>query len=446
MNLRRIRHHPPKGLHHSAALPISRRPFLKFLLAGFTGAAISPRVRAVSTYRVGVGASSDAYTATMRAVAATGEWPAARIAGRTVVIKTNLVLGMSTESGGTTSAGLVQALVDLALRDGAARVVVIEGGRRGAPFSVCGYDFLRSYDPGGRVALVDLNFEPQTIAVVPDGTAYRYLHMPELVMQPDIVFISAAKLKTHVETGVTLSLKNLFGVPPIRPYYDPAQAEFRSRYHLHDRGVHQSITDLALARPIDFALVDGIWGMEGDAPDLGNPVRMDLAIAGSNALAVDRLCAAIMGTAQDRVQHFTYAALKGLGPASLAEVSPVGDPFTPRAFQQPVLPPHVWVPRASPTTFAPGRGESTAIACRLVHPARVRLQVLRTSDLLPTYTVVRTIRDWTPRPAGLETAVWDGRDDLGDLAPAGTYAIRAQAETDNTTLFNAATGWVAVTN
>lgn len=423
---------------------IRRRPFLKCLLTGLGLASVPRAARAASGYRVGVGTSTDAYDATMRAVAASAAWPSLAIASRKVVIKTNLVLGGTTESGGTTSVQVVRALVDLALADGAASVAIVEGGRYGAPFSLCGYDFLRTYDPEGRVALVDLNFQPQTIARVPSGGVYRYVHLPALATDPDTVFISAAKLKVHVETGVTLSMKNLFGVPPIKPYYDPAQAEFRSRYHLHDRGVHQSIADLCLACPIDFAVVDGIWGMEGDAPDQGTPVRMDLVAAGSNALAVDRLCAAIMGTPQERVQHFTYGAGKGLGPASLAQVQVAGDPFAPGAFRQPTLPPAVWRPRAIPGAFSPGRGEETTLAFRLVHPSRVRLQVLQTSDLLPANRVVRTLGDWTTRPPGIETLTWDGRDDEGALVAPGTYAVRAQAETDGTTLFNAGTGWVAV--
>lgn len=423
---------------------LGRRSLLKVLLSGAGVICARSHARAASSYRVGIGASTDAYSATMRAAAASGEWPSTRIAGRTVVIKTNLVLGMATETGGTTSPFVVQALVDLALRDGASQILIIEGGRYGAPFSLCGYDFLRSYDPDGRVVLADLNAEKRTIARVLNGSVYRFLYLPEIATRADVVFISAAKLKVHVETGATLSIKNLFGVPPIPPYFDPEQAEFRSRYHLHQRGVHQSIADLHLALPIDFAVVDGIWGMEGDAPDQGTPVRMDLVAAGANALAVDRLCAHIMGTPQERVQHFAYAAAKGLGPTTLAGVQAVGDPFTPRAFLQPALPPQVWVPRAFPAAFAPSLGEQTTIAFRLVHESRVRLQILRTSDLLPTAAVVRTLRDWTVRSPGVETAVWDGRDDDGQVVPAGSYAIRAQAETDGTTLFNAGTGWVAV--
>jgi len=417
---------------------------LKSLLAGVAAISLPRVARAAGPYRVGVGSSPDPYDATLRAIAASGEWPAARIAGRHVVIKTNLVLGGTAESGGTTSPQTVRALVDRALAANASKVSIVEGGRRGAPFGQCGYDFLRSYDALGRIALVDLNFDAPTVANVPAGLTYRRLYMPQIAVNPDIVFISAAKLKVHVETGVTLSLKNLFGLPPILPYFDATQAEFRSRYVLHDRGVHQAIVDLALVRPIDFSVVDGGWGMEGESPSDGTPVRMDLAVAGSNALAVDRVCSAIMSTPQERAQHFTYAALRGLGPASLDEVSVVGDSFTPHPFLQPRIPPQVWYPRTTPSVFAPGRGDRTTITYRLLEPALVRVQVLRTTDVTPSIAVVRTLRDWSMIPAaGVEALVWDGRDDAGALVAAGTYAVRVQAFLDGVTLFNAGTGWVA---
>jgi uncharacterized protein (DUF362 family) len=61
--------------------------------------------------------------------------------------------------------------------------------------------------------------------------------MPSSVMRPDVVFVSAAKLKTHGAAGMTLSLKNLLGLPP------------------HDRSVPQTIVDLNCLRPVDFAVI-----------------------------------------------------------------------------------------------------------------------------------------------------------------------------------------------
>lgn len=130
------------------------------------------RLGSAAAYRVGVGKLADAYAATRRAVEACGEWPAVVMAGRKVVIKPNLVVGMTAETGVTTDPQVVRALVDLALEAEAAQVLIVEDGPHGAKFSACGYDFFDDYDLDGRVSLVDLADEPVVLTAVPGGIGH----------------------------------------------------------------------------------------------------------------------------------------------------------------------------------------------------------------------------------------------------------------------------------
>jgi uncharacterized protein (DUF362 family) len=404
-----------------------RRRVLK-LLGGLGAWLAGPRIAAAAPYRVGVGASPDPYEATRRAIEASAQWPGAAISGRTVIVKPNLVGGRPAESGTTTDPEVVRALVDLSLRSGAARVLIVEGGHPTAPFSPCGYGFFGTYDPGGRVALVDLAREPLTLAPVPGGgLAYRRIYLPSVVLDPSAIFVSAGKLKTHTEVAATLASKNLFGIPPPRVYFLADAPQYAPRYHLHDRGASQVIVDLLATRRVDFAVVDGVWGMEGSGPTLGDPVRVDLVVAGRNAVAVDRVCLDVMGTPQDRPQYLAYAGLLGLGPSSLSQVEIAGDPYAPRGFVQPRVPPVLWYPKATPGVFAPGVGEEATIAFKTGTPAETRLDVLRVSETSPLFTVVRTLRAWSAGPAGLVASAWDGRDDGGDLVAPDFYLVRAQA-------------------
>jgi len=113
----------------------------------------------------------DAYAATQRAIGASGEWPVT-LAGRTVVIKPNLVAAKPSTSGVTTDPQVVRAVVDQALASGATSVLIVEGGSptSPAPFMACGYGFFATYDP--RVQLVDLGTQPVTLAHVPNGVVY----------------------------------------------------------------------------------------------------------------------------------------------------------------------------------------------------------------------------------------------------------------------------------
>ncbi len=406
-------------------------------------ASIAPRALAAAPYRVGIGRAPDPYDATQRAIDECGEWPTDLIAGRPVIIKPNLVLPQTAEEGGTTSPHVVRALADRALASGATLVVVVEFAWFNAMFTYCGYDFLRTHDPDGRIKLVDLSLAAASLRAVPNGSAYRYLYLPNIVTHPDAVFISAGKLKTHVETGATLSVKNLFGLPPIAPYHDSVEARFRSRFRLHDRGVHQTIVDLALARPVHFAVVDGVWGLEGNSPDAGVPVNAGVAVAGRNAVAVDRVCLEIMATPIAHVQHLAYAAARGLGPSSLSQVQ-VRGAFAAHPFQQPVIPPGVWAPKSYPAVFSRSSGTGTTLAYRLADSAEVRLEIRRTRDHVSTFDTISVVHDWTPKAAGVEAHHWNGLDDAGAPAPDGTYAIVARTRRSAGEMMSAATGWVTV--
>lgn len=431
----------------SVTARLGRRAFVQLALAGGAWLAARPRpalAQGAPPYRVGVGKSSDAYTATRRAVEASGEWPAERMAGRTVVVKPNLVSPKPSSSGATTDPEVVRALVDLSLLAGAARVLIAESQAPPGNFSACGYDFFNSYDPQARVSLVNLYDAPTTLAPVTGGLAYLYLSLPSLVLDPSIVFVSAAKLKTHGLASATLSVKNLYGLPPPRKYYTPTQRLPLPRNALHTRGMDQSALDLALVRPIDFAVVDGVWGMEGDGPSNGSPVRMDLVLAGRNAVAVDRVGLDLMGIRQDQVPHLTYATFRKLGPIDTSSVQVGGDAVAPRAFQAAPVPPMVWVPIASPRAFSPASGLQTSIGYRLDGQATTRVDITQTSELSPSVTPIRALQGWMSRPPGVHTIAWDGRDDAGQLVAAGAYRAQVQAVSPENGRGSYAMGWVIV--
>jgi uncharacterized protein (DUF362 family) len=359
-------------------------------------------------------------------VEACGEWPGAALAGKTVVIKPNLVWSWTADTGVTTDPQIVRLLVDLALEDGAAQVCIVESGPSGANFAACGYDFFSSYDPQGRVTLVDLNGESTTLTEVPSGgLAYAAIHMPDLVLSEDVVFISVAKLKTHEHTLATLSIKNLMGLPKIDSYDIPPN---QWRFAMHRRGISQAIVDINLIRPVDFAVVDGIVGMEGDGPLMGTPINVGSVLAGRNALAVDRACLEAVTLPQEGVLHLTHAAQQGLGPASMSEIALLGDPLTPVTFASPSrLPPLLGIPRVNPMAFVPAVDQETQITYSVGAACETKVEIVQTSDSVSDVTVVRTLHDWAPCPSGGETVTWDGQYDGSALVPLGNYTVRAQA-------------------
>lgn len=409
---------------------IDRRRFMQLLSGGLVWCVTGPRLSFASSYQVGVGHRSDPYGAAMAAVESCGEWSSESLAGRTVVIKPNLVSPALADTGITTDPEVVRALVDLALRDGAEKVLIVEASQGAAPFTECGYDFFSTYDPSGRVQLVDLNDQPEQLVKVPNGLAYRYLFMPECIMGDYVFFISVGKMKTHYHTLATLSMKNLVGTTVSERYTPPGAASWRRS--LHDRGVEQMILDLNLIRPIDFAVVDGMWAMEGLGPTLGDPVRMDLVIAGQNPVAVDRVCLAAMEISQQRVPYLYYASERYLGPSSLSNISILGDSFKPHSFLVPDTPPAVGKPAVFPLYFSPGINDSVKFAYTLTRPpCVVRVEIVRAFFYTIRLTLIRTIHDWTYKDPGFQFASWDGRDNAGEIVTEpGWYGVRITAKDD----------------
>ncbi len=418
---------------------IKRRHFLGLLTGEI--AALSLRA-ATATYQAGIGSSSDPYTATQRAIAASGQFPAAAIAGSTVVIKPNLVEGRPASTGATTDPQVVRAVVDLALSAGAFSIIIAEGGvgANPVPFSTCGYDFFSTYNP--RVQLMDLSGQPYSSTPVPSGLALKSLYVPNLILEPNVVLISVAKLKTHSDAGITASMKNLFSLPVPVEYSVPGKA--LKRQDLHYRGIDQCIVDVNVVAGADFAVIDGIVGMEGDGPLFGKPVTMNLVIAGLNQVAVDLVALKVMEIQPSTVPHLTYAAMHGLGPLDVAAVTILGDPYTPLAFTPAKTPPVIWRPMVLPASFSPPLHQTTSIAYSVPAACLTSAAIIQDNDQSPGITVVKTLRGWTKTAAGVTTLTWAGDTDAGGTAAPGLYLAQVMSTPKTGATINYATSWVTV--
>jgi uncharacterized protein (DUF362 family) len=181
------------------------------------------------------------------------------------------------------------------------------------------------------------------------------------------VMVSLAKLKNHVTAGVTLSMKNLFGITPNSLYGSQAgnedATEGRGPLHnpkefskIHPPGLREGITstdptwrvprivvDICAARPIHLAIIDGITSMSGgEGPWCGDVAQLKFTnpgvlIAGLNPVSTDAVGTAVMGYENPRAargvkpfhlcdNHLLMAEQAGLGTADLAQIDVRGTP------------------------------------------------------------------------------------------------------------------------
>lgn len=238
--------------------------------------------------------------------------------GKRVVLKPNLV-EYHRDKVINTNPHVVAAVIELCRREGAAEVIVAEGPGhwRNVEYLVSASglgDVLRHY----KVPFVDINHdEPVKLPNLGRLTGLEFLYMSRTVATAEVL-ISLPKLKTHHWAGATLSLKNLFGTLPGICYGWP-------KNELHWRGIDNSITDIALTRTPDLAIVDGIIGMEGDGPLNGTPKFVGALIMGNDLVSVDATCCRLMKLDPEKIAHLVFGYQRKLGLLREAEVKQVGE-------------------------------------------------------------------------------------------------------------------------
>ncbi|MCW5979564.1 MAG: DUF362 domain-containing protein [Bryobacteraceae bacterium] len=217
--------------------------------------------------------------------------------GKRVLLKPNLV-EYSSAAPINTHPIVVAAAADALYSLGAAEVVVADGpGHVRDTMLLLDESGLRSALGSLRdVRFVDLNTD-SVRRVRPRGgfTSLDELWLPEAVLSADIV-ISVPKIKTHHWAGVTLSLKNLFGVAPGSVYGWPKNV-------LHWQGISRSIAELAATVPVHFVIADGIEAMEGNGPLHGAARPLRCLVLGDDPVATDATCSRLMGIDPARVRH-----------------------------------------------------------------------------------------------------------------------------------------------
>ena len=239
------------------------------------------------------------------------------VKGKTVFLKPNFV-GLDPLGAINTHPAVVAAARQAFLRLGAQTVLAGDGpALERDTEAIIESVHLRDYLERPRETFVDLNLdEVERVPLRTRASRLKELYLPRTILRADFV-VSLPKLKTHHWAGVTLSLKNMFGIVPGCCYGWPKNL-------LHWAGIEQSVLDInSTVRP-DFAIVDGIVGMEGNGPIQGQPKACGVLVFGDDPVAVDATCARIMGFAPERIGYLRRAALL-LGHLSEEKISQVGE-------------------------------------------------------------------------------------------------------------------------
>ena len=258
------------------------------------------------------------------------------IGDKTILIKPNMVLANIPACA--TDPIAVKAILDF-LRPHFKKQILI--GESTAAFKdVTTLDLFKQY---GYLSLTD-NFNVKFIDLNKAGYEYRYIlgadNKPNFIrvtkpfLDHDIFIISAAKMKTHAQCIVTLSLKNVLMAAPINDY-KKTDWKFGDKFDMH------IIPDAAANGPIfynlfqmahyvypDLAVIDGYEGMEGNGPAGGTPVASRIAIASLDALAADTIGATVMGFDPEMIPYLRFLNQGGFGQGNIKDIAVIGTPVS----------------------------------------------------------------------------------------------------------------------
>lgn len=265
------------------------------------------------------------------------------VKGKTVAIKINLTGGPGTRfenrpAGRThwTHPRTVGAVIHLLDKAGARRIRVLEGAMSW-PDSLEEFMFKAGWDPklllgaAPRVELVNTNLpfqgrKPYTRFTPPNGGHLFPSYDLNTAYDECDVFVSMAKVKEHAIAGVTLSMKNCFGITPCTiygnrvPQDEPSPVPYAGRQEIVHNGSRQPpkyaaqekdpssprqagyrvprcVADLVASRPIHLAILEGIQTITGAELPRANTrfVEPGYLVAGRNCVNTDAVGMALMG-------------------------------------------------------------------------------------------------------------------------------------------------------
>lgn len=294
------------------------------------------------------------------------------VRGKTVTVKLNLVGNPNNRYPGylpnvthNVNPTVVGACCHLLAKAGASRIRLVESG------GGVGVDSLEEYmlDGGWNVKAlraIASQIEFERTHNLGKGKRYSRLKVPfggHMFPAYDLnhsyedtdVFVTIAKLKYHATAGVSLSLKDCFGITPNSIYGDdagvdqPNESAQQSRgtvFHKGERGPSKSapqelhpmsprdggyrvpriVVDLVAARPIDLQIIDGIEscvGGEGPWIKGSKYAHPGVLLVGRNPVCTDAVATAVMGY-NPRADRGTPPFRNGDNVLKLAEAVGIG--------------------------------------------------------------------------------------------------------------------------
>ena len=222
-----------------------------------------------------------------------------------------------------TSLAVTGEVIDYCKRAGARRVFLMENSTQGnvtrLVFEVAGFTRLCE-EKGIEPLFLDEGREAKVHLPHMDYDVHMSRHVKRIIDDRDkVTYINVPKLKTHSMSVMTVGIKNQYGL-----------VAHRDRSIDHNFRLHKKLADVYSVIQPDFTLVDGtVVTIYGHYPPVAihkmSLVPLNIIVGGRDTVAVDTVCARILGYKVAEVKHLAEARDMGLGCADMRSIEVEGE-------------------------------------------------------------------------------------------------------------------------
>lgn len=231
-----------------------------------------------------------------------------------VVIKPNITAPKPPHTGVTTHHEiLIGVLNALTCSNRVSSIKIVESDATSSGFAEnirgAGYFFLADHPD---TELINLTKEPTRKTKLKGLLRYYEVELPEILFECDVL-INLPVMKTHILTGVSLGIKNLFGLLPCKN---------KSLYHIY---IHDLLFAILKRVQPTLTILDGIVGMEGMGPIFGQPANAKKILISEDVVALDAIATLMMGFEPCSIPYLKIAMDYRFGNGALSEIEVHGD-------------------------------------------------------------------------------------------------------------------------
>jgi len=155
------------------------------------------------------------------------------------------------------------------------------------------------------VKVVNFRFDEFVKVRVPEAKLYGEIELSKYVVEADVL-VNVPTMRKHGLSGLTLSIKNLYGL-----------VSLRQRYIMHSRSLYWGLIDIAKAvkDKLKLTVMDGIL-----ATTNGVLAPIGLILVSTDFVALDTVTAKILGWDPMKLETIKYAYQEKLGEAQVDKI------------------------------------------------------------------------------------------------------------------------------